>query len=131
MTSLLRQDGQRWRKNGRRVARVRPRLRVELLEDRRLMATGATSFLFDFGTAVSPVAPGAIAVVPKTLYGPALGYGWATSPAGATDRGTSDPLTRDFNYGTANTFQVDLPNGLYNVTPTVGDASDASRESIW
>src|SRR5205823_1295641 len=39
------------------------------------------------------------------------------------DRGTPDnDLWRDFNFTTDGTFAIDLPNGLYNVTVTVGDA---------
>jgi len=38
------------------------------------------------------------------------------------DRGTADPLTRDFNQGTDATFLVDLSNGSYTVTATLGDA---------
>ena len=41
---------------------------------------------------------------------------------GANDRGGSDPLTEDANVSQMGTFAVDLPNGTYDVTITIGDA---------
>src|SRR5207245_1196579 len=52
------------------------------------------------------------------------GYGWdSVKGMGWRDRQTADPLTRDFHWGTDNTFEVNVPNGTYDVTVTLGDAS--------
>ena len=86
---------------------------------------------FDFGP--SAVAPGYTQVRKATAYGPTLGYGWG-DPTKVTeiDRGGTDPLTRDFcRLGTDRTpFYVDVPNGNYRVTVTVGDANAKSGMSI-
>ena len=88
------------------------------LEPRLLL----TSYHFDLGTATSPCATGYTAV-PVVAYSAALGYGWlSTSGISAIDRGTSNPLTRAFHSGTSGTFEVAMPNGTYQVTPTLGDA---------
>jgi fibronectin type 3 domain-containing protein len=78
---------------------------------------------YDFGTATSPVAAGFVGVTDQTAYSTATGYGWqGGSNVASADRGTSDSLTRDFNYTTTNaTFAVDLANGTYTVTLQLGD----------
>jgi PKD repeat protein len=60
-----------------------------------------------------------------TVYTSALGYGWQGSGGiAAADRGSgADPTTRHLNSGGDKTFLVDLPNGVYNVIPTLGDAT--------
>jgi PKD repeat protein len=115
-------------------ARRRPRravqLSVEPLEERAL----PSAWHFDFGTTTSPAAPGytAVAVQP---YDPALGYGWqSVSGVTAVDRGTSDPLARDFHQAHEAVFQADVANGAYAVTLHLGDpaaggtATDVSAE---
>ncbi|HTP00158.1 MAG TPA: NBR1-Ig-like domain-containing protein [Anaerolineales bacterium] len=87
---------------------------------------------FDFGTASSPIAPGYVQVTEATNY-TAGGFGW-TSPSNAqsVDRSTqSDPLKRDFVMSgtSAPTFRVDLPNGNYAVTVTMGD-QDAAHDNM-
>ena len=57
---------------------------------------------------------------------------WATAgatPAGSVQSiaGTGNNLTRAFQTGSNGTFEVSLPNGTYQVTPTLGDAA-AIRE---
>src|SRR5262249_38050801 len=77
---------------------------------------------YDFGTSQSPVAPGYVGVA-ATPYSAVLGYGWTGSwPIYTADRGINDPLKRDLNYGHVGSFRVDIPNGTYNVTVTLGDA---------
>ncbi len=87
---------------------------------------------FDFGTSTSPVAPGYVQVTEATAY-TAGGYGWTTaSNAQSVDRGSqSDPLKRDFvtSATSAPTFRVDLPNGSYAVTVTMGD-NDAPHDNM-
>ena len=86
----------------------------------RLLMTGAH---LDLGTATSPPATGYVSV-PVVAYTPQLGYGWtSTKGISAVDRGTSNDLTRAFQTGTNGTFEISLPNGTYQVTPTLGDAT--------
>jgi fibronectin type 3 domain-containing protein len=84
----------------------------------------STGTKFDFGTSSSPVAPGYTKVTETTTYSSG-NFGW-TSATGleSRDRNTqSDPLKRDFNMSSLNagTFRVDIPNGYYAVTVTMGD----------
>ena len=84
------------------------------------------------GTATSPVAAGYVQITEATAY-VAGAYGWTTaSNAQSVDRSAqSDPLKRDFvTSGTsAPTFRVDLPNGNYAVTVTMGD-NDAPHDNM-
>jgi hypothetical protein len=114
----------------RRTAQRSCRLKVEELEPRTLPATVLTAPLhFDFGTSTSPVATGYTGVS-LTAYTASLGYGWQSlSGLNAVDRGTSDPLTTDFIKGHTATFLVNLPNGTYDITPTLGDAL-ATRDVV-
>jgi parallel beta-helix repeat protein len=84
----------------------------------------ATTFHLEFGTATSPVAAGYTAVNDGTTYSPALGYGWQNGSV--SSRIDSTPgltaIQRGYDYTRAATFAVDLPNGTYNVTVTMGDA---------
>jgi hypothetical protein len=93
------------------------------LEDRRLPVTLAAPLHFDFGPVGAPVARGytAVALPPFTNL---QGYGWQSVTGLSTvDRGTSNPLTSTFVSGSDATFLVNLPDGFYNVTPTLGDAT--------
>lgn len=102
-------------------------LRLERLETRELLST----FHFDFGGPSSPVANGYVGV-PLVAYTPAQGYGWAsTAGMSWTDQGTANALTRDFHSGQDSTFLVDLPNGYYDVTPTLGDATASHTVALW
>lgn len=81
---------------------------------------------FDFGSPASPVENGYTKVDPTTTYSPSRGYGWSEIPGGYvrsetyTRPGLSD-LTRDYTFTRDATFTVDLPNGTYAVTVTIGD----------
>ncbi|HEX6987222.1 MAG TPA: fibronectin type III domain-containing protein, partial [Planctomycetaceae bacterium] len=88
-------------------------------------APSFTPVRLDFGTSASPLAGGHARVTEATKYSSALGHGWLSGTVASRDRGTADPLTRDFNFSTDATFAVDLPNGTYNVTLTLGDATHA------
>jgi hypothetical protein len=103
------------------------RLWIEELEPRTLLST----FDFDFGPIGAPVAPGYTAIAP-VLYAKSQGYGWASlAGLGAQDEHTGRALTTDFHYGKDATFLVDLPNGTYDVTPTLGDAQVRHMVAIW
>ncbi|MDC0288839.1 Ig-like domain-containing protein, partial [Rubripirellula sp.] len=85
-----------------------------------------TSTRYDFGTSSSPVASGHIAVT-GSPYSSSSGFGWESGNIGVRDRGSSSSdLNRDFNFtsGTG-VFVVDVANGTYDVTLTMGDASFA------
>jgi PKD repeat protein len=104
-----------------RASRGSSRLGVEQLEDRRLLDGAA--FHFDLGTNSSPPEPGYVEV-PLIAYSSATGYGWQSlTGLKAVDRGTGSNLTRDLHMGAKATFLVDLPNGAYDVTVGLGDAS--------
>ncbi|MEO0795270.1 MAG: carbohydrate-binding protein [Verrucomicrobiota bacterium] len=76
---------------------------------------------YDFGTASSPTQAGYTQITNATTSGSAR---WASaSGLNATDRtSVTDNIQRDVNYGSqANTFRVDLSDGVYEVTLTIGD----------
>jgi PKD repeat protein len=95
---------------------------VEQLEKRELLASALVAPLhFDFGTTTSTVAPCYIGV-PAVAYTSSQGYGWQdVTGVIATDRHTGDPLTSGMARSPDATFLVDLANGTYEVTPTLGD----------
>ena len=82
-----------------------------------------TEASFDFGTSGSPVESGYTQVTESTLYSAITGYGWSsTAGLQSRDRGAPADLTRDLVLGaTEHTFNVDLANGDYEVTITIGD----------
>ena len=82
---------------------------------------------FDFGTVGSPVESGYTQVTESTVYSVGSGYGWAaTSGLASRDRTAPNDLNRDFVFSSAEkTFNVDLANGDYTVTVTLGDQSYA------
>ena len=84
---------------------------------------GSNILHWDFGTSSSPLATGYTRVTEATKYSGALGYGWQSSSIASRDRGTGTDLTRDFNFTSNGTFAVDLANGTYDVTLTLGDRS--------
>ncbi len=84
---------------------------------------------FDFGTSTSPVAAGYTQVTSATTYSTTRGYGWQSGTIADRDYTTlSDALTRDFNYTTQGTFAVDVANGTYNVTLTMGSPAWAKNQ---
>jgi lysophospholipase L1-like esterase len=97
------------------------------------LASGAdekTAYRFDFGS--GPVAPGYIKVPPTTAYTAGLGYGFdGGSKVTAVDRGGDEPLRGDFCTGEEPFFfSVDLPEGNYNVTVTLGDKDGESTTTV-
>jgi len=102
-----------------------------------IIPTGLTpdvspSYHFKFGPAGSPVPSGYIAA-PLVLYTQTGGFGWASlTGLGAMTRKTGNPLTSTFILGTNGTFLVDLPNGIYNVSPTLGESQCVRDDvAIW
>jgi PKD repeat protein len=97
-------------------------LQAEELEERQLLST----IDLQFGTLTSPTAPGYTHVSP-IAYTPQTGFGWqnASGIAGVF-RNTSNPLTWSNQKATDATFIVDLPNGSYNLTVTLGDSTTSA-----
>lgn len=115
----------RWPRRTRRGCHSTFTLDLEALEERAQPSV----WHFDFGTATSAVASGYTSV-PVLTYNPASGYGWQSATGiTAIDRGTSDPLTRDFHQAHDGTFQADVTNGTYEVTVRLGDAG-ANRTGV-
>ena len=105
---------------------------VEFLENRQLLS-GSGPFQFEFGTSRSPLDPGFIRIA-ATPYNARHGYGW-TGKGGITakDLGRrADPATRHFNAGRDKTFLLNLSNGIYDVSPTLGNAKGSLKGlSLW
>ncbi len=87
------------------------------------------SFRFDFGTSSSPLQSGYARVTGWSTYNASRGHGW-TSRVNNLDRGTGDSLTRDLHYRDVATFVVDLPNGNYDVTLTLGDQGPYLHDQV-
>ncbi|HQU42601.1 MAG TPA: choice-of-anchor D domain-containing protein [Pirellulales bacterium] len=115
------------------IASTAPASQGALPDD--IAAVMGPGHFFDFGTATSPTAPGYTPVTATTAYSQTLGYGWqfATGqtgvgvdrvPTASTSVSAQNALKRDFVSVSDGTFAVDLPNGGYDVTVTLGDALD-------
>ena len=78
---------------------------------------------FDFGTSSSPVEDGYVRVTPATAYLLSTSYGWSDiADLWSRDRGAPDAARRDLAFSSSDrTFNVDIPNGQYQVTLIVGD----------
>jgi len=89
-----------------------------------------SSLRFDFGP--GKVEPGFIQVLPTTLYRKEIGYGFDLgSTITGVDRGGFDALRGDFcTSDTPFFFSVDLPEGNYNVTVTLGDRDGESATTV-
>jgi hypothetical protein len=92
-----------------------------------------TTYKYDFGTSSSPLAAGFSKVTEMTVY-TAGSFGWTdASGLEARDRAAlADDLKRDFvtHASAARTFKVDLPNGNYTVSLTMGDNDYAHDNMI-
>lgn len=103
-------------------------------------ARGVDYFLYDFGTASSPLAPNAVRVPGSTVYGSGTSYGFNSVQQDFNVRGApreiyNNVLTREWVYdtyvtplsmdGVRNstflTFKTDIPNGTYRVKLYLGD----------
>ncbi|MEW4568952.1 PKD domain-containing protein [Tautonia sp. JC769] len=114
-----------------RVRRSRT-LNLESLESKTLLSNSSFAAHFDFGLDSSPVEEN-FTKVPQYVYNQDRGFGWqATRGLGAIDRKESSFFLRDFHQGRDHTFMVDVPIGVYDVTPTLGDAQAARDQiSLW
>ncbi len=96
--------------------------------------TGAQRWRYVFGT--GPVAAGEVVVGPDTLYTPARGHGLEV-PAGGPAAATLVPAVTGPRAGRAVLaparplyFSVDLPEGSYRVTATLGGTAQASDTTL-
>jgi fibronectin type 3 domain-containing protein len=90
------------------------------------------AFKGDFGTASSPVEAAYTRVTHATTYSALRGHGWLSGTINSRDRATGTALRRDINFTVLGMFVVDMPNGTYDVTITLGDAAAAHDEmGIW
>ncbi|MBN9629812.1 MAG: hypothetical protein J0I18_04265, partial [Actinobacteria bacterium] len=100
-----------------------------------IIQPGAAGPKFDFGTASSPVSAGYTAVTETSRYTLAQGYGWlaGTGSPFSRDRGVGSDLNRDLNSSSSRlVFGVDMPDGPYIVTLTMGDAGYAHNGmQVW
>ena len=89
-----------------------------------------SSYRFDFGS--GPVEQGFIGVTAADAYSPETRYGFNTpenmANVGASGSGVASDAVRFLQFGTKspNTFNVDLKEGLYKVSVTLGDTARAS-----
>ena len=93
-------------------------------------AQSKKSYRFDFGP--GKVTPGYIRVSPETTYTKELGYGFEPGAnISCLDRGGKNALRSDFcTSDKPFYFSVALPEGNYNVTVTLGDATGESTTTI-
>ena len=80
---------------------------------------------FDFGTPTSNVEPGWVQVTEKSLLAGGQGYGWSAGTVASRDRGSGTRLRQDFNFSRDAMFSVEVVDGSYSVTITMGDAAAA------
>ena len=89
-----------------------------------------SNYRFDFGN--GPVEDGYIGVGATDAYNPEARYGFNTPehmvnvPAKGAGAGSDAVRFLEFGTKSANTFNVDLKDGLYKVSVTLGDTSRAS-----
>jgi hypothetical protein len=83
-----------------------------------------TAGRFDFGTSSSAVGTGYTRVSAGAGFDPTVGYGWSAGTIHEVDRGAGwSDVDRDFNSTADGTFEVNVRNGTYAVTVTLGDAT--------
>jgi len=95
-----------------------------------LQSRPAATRKFDFGP--GPLASGYQRVTPQSLYSREAGFGFEPGPPiTCLERGSKDPLRGDFCTSERPFyFSVALPEGDYNVTVTVGDATASSVTTV-
>jgi lysophospholipase L1-like esterase len=89
-----------------------------------------TSFKFEFGS--GKVQPGYTAITSSSAFTDAVGYGFDfKSTVQSVDRGGKAPLKSSFiTSGKPFFFSVNVPEGNYKVTVTLGDAKDKTETTV-
>lgn len=90
--------------------------------DLLINVVGDPLYRFDFGRPNGSVAPDQIGLATPASYDVATGYGWIDSVFESFDTGEGDALRRDYHFFRtgARTFAVDLEDGTYDVSLTIG-----------
>lgn len=89
--------------------------------------------LFDFGQVTSPAMLGWNQVTQDDTYNSSIGYGWSRTVTHGARTAVADVRNMDFcrdTSGTPASYLVDLPNGLYDISLTVGDQYALSAGTI-
>ena len=99
------------------------------ISSEKIQANAATAnWKFDFGA--GGTASGYTGVSAADGYNASKGYGFAqtgnVSNVAANGKNAIADAVKFNNYGAANTFNVDLPKGLYQVTVTIGNSPRTS-----
>ncbi|MBA2942053.1 hypothetical protein HZF08_27685 [Paenibacillus sp. CGMCC 1.16610] len=96
----------------------------------KTVSAAQQAYLFDFGTATSPVAPGYTRVSESTLYSSSTGFGLSKTIA-SRDRGAGfSDILRDFVIDKSFSFKVDMENGDYFVKVTAGDGTASNKTAV-
>jgi fibronectin type 3 domain-containing protein len=90
-----------------------------------LMIKPALPVMVDLGTAASPVAAGYARGTHTSAYSAGAAFGWRGGLLQSRDRGTADALKRDLVFTPRGLTGAFLPNGIYDVLVTMGDAAGA------
>ena len=110
-------------------SRRRRRPRLEVLEDRQLLA-GLPTYHFDFGPSGSPVAAGYTGVG-TAAFSATTGYGWQSSSGIYADSNwwpNYNDVTASLVYSSNDTFLANVPDGTYTVVPTLGRYSASESQ---
>jgi lysophospholipase L1-like esterase len=121
---------------------MNPFFRLIIIASVAVPAAETLSWKFDFGQ--GPVEDGYTQVLPTALYSKAYasdnvtGYfgfeNWQNTRVTFLDRGGTDSLTRDIVVGSGMNipfyFSVNVPEGKYSVTFTIGDQADTANTTI-
>jgi len=104
-----------------------------LAQPRARTVSKGVVYKFDFGP--GKIEPGYKQIMPETVYTPEAGYGFHDDSlhafVSAADRGGQSALNSDFC--TSNSpffFSIDLPEGNYRVSVTLGDADRATTTTV-
>ena len=106
-------------------------------DTRDVQVTDPTALLsadFDFVKSAAATAAGFTTVLTTTAYAPGPGFGWVAPSAIEkfdTGAGNPDDLLRDYHFFRvgSRTFRVNVPNGNYDVTFTMGSTLHAFKQA--
>lgn len=85
---------------------------------------------YDFGGQATALAAGYTRVTPGSQYSSTAGYGWIGDGGRAVARSGGSALSYDLIYEPSLTFVADAPNGVYDVTLTIGDLGEYAHEMM-
>ncbi|MDE6730527.1 MAG: RICIN domain-containing protein, partial [Oscillospiraceae bacterium] len=110
------------------LAMTFPAIPADLTKIADLTASAAVNWKFDFGAAGT--ASGYTGVTASDAYDKSKGYGFAdtshVADVSASGKDANSDAVRFTSTDSGNTFNVDLPKGLYQITVTTGDTTRTS-----